>query len=711
MTTLIARFRSASSWLVAFALFGAGSASAETLMMPDRDTLTGINTVVWGVTTQANGSAYTIDFGDGTSANGNVADRSYIAFDHTYALAGTYTATLTIGGESDTVDIDVYNPASLSAIDLRGVDVNRAIEDGLRYLWVNQTDRAINFPDSVTTNWSGIAGYNGPAAGLGTLAFLNHGYSLPNNDNAPTGLYEKYIVRRGLNQVLDLLETWNLDEQPAGNPCVGSGSGPDPDGAGPALCVGLYINQDSNNAGQFQFSHSSYETPFAAMALAASGTPNRTVAEIAGTNSGGYVVGKTYGEILQRIVNAIAWGQQDVGQNANGVGGWYYSLNYGSASDGSTVGWVMIGLLDAEASGATIPAFVRSEWGGVGKALENAINDDGSFDYQSNSNPASNSSVNIAKTGVGLQGMYFANRPLAAAAPQNSLDFISAGWDNVNPPGVFQSFVCRNNTYNKGCGNVFKAFRLYGVETLPGVGRPAGPGTIPENDWYADYVDWLLDNQTAPTSQTGGNWAEAAQNDLYFSSQTSNEPAEAALALLILSPVVLVQPDPETFSQVGLKQGTPLSIDPDTNPVGTQHTVVARAESAGGVPIPGVTISFRVTGRNTASGSGQSDANGEVSFSYTDTGDQDSDGQDTIEAFIGQIGSNIASNVLEKNWQAAAGLVCDVDIDGDVDYDDLIAIRGKNGQLAAAGDIFDPNGDRRINVADMRYCLLRLTRN
>ena len=706
MRSLLRHLRkSAVGWTAACALLLSGSVvSAETLMMPNRDTLTGINTVVWGVTTQANGVAYTMDFGDGTIVNGNVGDRSYIAFDHTYALANTYTATLTIGAESASVDIRVYNPASLSAFDLRGVNVNRAIEDGLRYLWVNQLSRAANFPNGVTTNWPGIAGYSGPAAGLATLAFLNHGYKLPNNNNAPTGLYEKYVVRRGINQVLDLLETLNLTQQPAGNPCVGAGAGPDPDGAGAALCVGLYINQDTNSAGQFNFNHSSYETPFAAMVLAASGAPNRTVAEIAGTGSGGYVVGKTYGEVLQRVVNSLAWGQQEA-TTPSGRGGWYYGLNYGSSSDGSTVGWVMLGLLDGEAAGATLPAFVRTEWAAAGNALPNAINNDGSFDYQSDSNRFSNSAVNVAKAGVGLQGMYFANRPLADPDVQNALTYISNRWNNQ---ALGQSFACPGATYNKGCAygmfNVFKGLGLYHVDTLPGVGRAAGPGTIPANDWYADYVDWLLTNQTAPTTQTGGYW-----QSLHFSSQTTNDPAEAAVALLILSPVVLIQPDPDRFSSVGLQHGNPLTTNPVTNPVGTQHTVVAKVESAGGAPIPGVTVSFQVSGRNTATGSGTSNAQGEVTFQYTDTGAANANGSDSIQGFIGQVGSNTASNVLTKNW-AVAVTRCDTDNDGDIDTADLLAIRAANRTNASGpNDPRDGNGDGKIDIADVRYCQLRLT--
>ena len=37
------------------------TASAETLMMPERDTRIATDTVVWGVTTQADGTAYSLE--------------------------------------------------------------------------------------------------------------------------------------------------------------------------------------------------------------------------------------------------------------------------------------------------------------------------------------------------------------------------------------------------------------------------------------------------------------------------------------------------------------------------------------------------------------------------------------------------------------------------------------------------------------------------
>ncbi|MBX3645314.1 MAG: hypothetical protein KF720_19815 [Rubrivivax sp.] len=57
----------------------------------------------------------------------------------------------------------------------------------------------------------------------------------------------------------------------------------------------------------------------------------------------------------------------------------------------------------------------------------------------------------------------------------------------------------------------------------------------------------------------------------------------------------------------------------------------------------------------------------------------------------------------------ACQITCDVNLDGKVTQADLTLIRAKNGQLAGANDPYDPNKDGKINVADVRYCQLRLT--
>lgn len=656
-----------ASLLTLVCAVGATTVSAETLMMPKRDMLMGTAEVVWGVTSQANGTNYTIDFGDGVvTPSTPVADRSYIAVNHAYTAPGTYTATLTVGVESATVEIRVYNPAALSAAELRGLNINRTIQNGLRYLWTSQNSRAAGFPATATTSWPG--GFSASATALVVAAFQNHGYRLTNDNVAPTGLYEKYVVRRGLNFVLASLSPLTIGPQTAGNPCVGLGAAPDP-------CTAFFLSGDS-----------AYQTPVGLIALAGSGAADRVNSEVAGITAG-----KTFREIIQRMTNAVSWGQNE---NGNGRGGWQYNLNNQSNSDGSTVGWVLLGLLDAEAAGAVIPAFVRTEFA---LALNTSHNTNGSLDYQSDGNPGSLSLVGIEKGGIPLQGAYFLGDTLpfpAGSRTEATLTYISDRWTSSRIGGDYNwgcqvnaSPIAAVNQHNFGCAysmfNVFKGLGLYGIANLPGVG-----------DWYGQYQDWLVANQTSPTSTAGGNWGT-----MQFSCCESSQSMMAAVAELILSPVVLIQPDPGLFSTVGLSPATA------TNPVGTDHTVTATTQSSGGAPVPGVTINFQVlTGPNAGkTGSSSTNAQGQTTFTYTDTGGP---GTDTIQAFYGQNGSN----VVEKIWQSVVTR-CDADSDGDVDSADLLIIRNANRQNASsATDPRDGNGDGKINVADVRYCQLRCTR-
>jgi hypothetical protein len=656
------------SFVAAAVVLGATAASAETLLMPNRDFLMGTPEVVWGVTTQANGTAFTIDYGDGSPDTvGNVADRSYIAFNHTYAISGTFTITLTVGAEVATTEVKVYNGGSLSTFDLRGVNTNRAIQDGLRYLWTAQTSRAANFPAGVTTNWGG---FGAPDAALIVLAFENHGYNLPNSGAAATGLYEKYVVERGLNYVGSQLSTLSLTVQTAGSPCVGAGIEAAP-------CTGFYYSFDPG-----------YSTAVVALPFAGSGALNRTFGA-----SLGVVSGKTYREVLQRIMNSVAYGQ---GESGAGRGGWDYGFNSGR-TDGSTVGWDVLALLDAGAAGITIPGFVKTEFDNF--SFNFTFNTNGSFDYTADSNAASLNNVNFQKGGIGLQGLYYTGQVGTGDAQVNAaVTYLSDRWSGAAIGGDVGFWACGSpSSNNKGCAygmfNAFKGLKLHGVQTLPGVGRAAGPGPIPANDWYADYVDWLLANQTLPTTTGGGYW-----QNLGFSCCHGGEPIEAAMAELILAPVALIQPDPTKFSTVGL---TPFTA---TNPVGTAHTVTAKAESDTGTPVPGATVNFVVlTGPNAGqSGQDVTDQNGQATFTYTDA---NGPGTDTIQASIGTLNSNI----VEKHWVLELNR-CDVDDDGDIDKTDIGLIRAANRQNASGpNDPRDGNGDGKINVADQRYCTLRCT--
>lgn len=672
-------------------------ASAETLMMPKRDALKGASVVVWGTTT-LNGATFTIDFGDGVvTAPAAVTDQSYIYLSHSYATAGNHTATLTVTDgsttETATVALQVFDSALLTADALRSLNINTAIEDGLRYLWTAQANRQGNFPNGVSTNWAG--GWPVPWSSLIVLAFENHGYQLPNSNAAPTGIYEKYVVRRGLNYILDNLYTRSLNVQAAGDPCVGTGIEAAP-------CTGLFAANVSTDwwSGATTYDHTAYMTAVAILPLSASGALNRTVNEVGGGASGGYVVGKTYGEVLQRLSNSMVWGQID---SCAGQGGWGYELIDGcNNSDGSTVGWGILSLFDAGAAGAIVPAFANAQ---VGLVMANSINNDGSLDYSNDSNPASFNNVGIEKGGIGLQGLFFSGTmtPFApASVGDNVVKYISDRWTSGRL-GNDANWGCQfGSQHNFGCAysmfNSFKGLKLQGIQTLPGSTRPAGPGSQPAGDWYADYQDWLVANQDSPTNPFSGHWGT-----MQFSCCANDTVATAAIAELILSPVALVLPDEDKFAAVGLSPATNTALEMGT------HTVTAKAESTGGSPVPGATVNFLIlSGPNAGlTGTGTTNSSGEATFTYTDAGPLGTYGTDSIRATIGSLTSNtvvmiwtplnrppVATNntyTTNEDTSLLANAVTDPVADSDPDGDALTAtvVSGvSNGSLSFTNGAF-----------------------
>ena len=659
----------------------ASAASAETLLMPTRDARTTAPVVVWGVTTQVQSGALpcSLDFGDLTPAyNCTGVDRSYIAQAHTYASQGTYTARLTVGLETTTTTIQVFNPALLiggvGGDNNRGLGINMAIQDGLRFLWTSQVDRVTNFPASTTTYWNDSY-YAYADTSLAVLAFENQGYKITANV-APTGIFEKYVVRRGLNYVLSSLSQVVLGLTPGGNnPCVGVPL------ATFADCNGFAPPDDTG-----------YTTAVAILGLAGSGALTQVNSEVTGVTNG-----KTYGEILQRLVNALAWGQNDAG--GTGRGGWDYYFNNAFRADGSTIGWDVLAMLDAAAAGATVPAWVTTEFavllntGGI-------LNTNGSFDYTDDGDANNDNSAGPQKAGIGLQGLFLIGETAGIRVDAVKAN-INSWWNG--PGGIGgDPWGCGYDTafnyigaQNKGCAysmfNNFKGLKLQNIVTLPGVTRPAGPGAQPAGDWYADYQDWLVTNQTAPTSATGGAW-----NTMGFSCCAYGPSLTAAIAELILSPVALVAPDPVLFSTVGLSPTTA------TNPVGSSHTVTALTQAANNAPVPGVTITFKVmTGPNAGkTGTATTGADGKATFTYTDPAGP------RLDRILDFIGTTLSSNQVLKTW----GLACDINNDGKVSPADVRLIRNRLNTVATGPtDPYDANHDGVVNIADMRYCQLRQT--
>ena len=93
----------------------------------------------------------------------------------------------------------------------------------------------------------------------------------------------------------------------------------------------------------------------------------------------------------------------------------------------------------------------------------------------------------------------------------------------------------------------------------------------------------------------------------------------------------------------GIKLG-PLTA---TNPVGTTHTVTATVSDSAGNPQTGITVTFTVTGVNTASGTAVTNSTGMAAFTYTGT----NAGTDTIVAtFTDSTGGIHTSGTVNKIW-------------------------------------------------------------
>jgi PKD repeat protein len=616
----LAAFGCAAALLLAVGV-SIASATANVLVMPNRDALLNVQLVVWGNTKFANGTAFDLDFGDGTAHfTGNVTDKTYIATTHTYTTKGLKTVTLTLGAESETAVVNVHDPADLSAFDLRNIKINIAIEDGLRFLYFNQFDRT----STPTTHWAraccGLAG-DITDTSLSVLAFENHGHP-PTND--PLKDIYQDVVQRGLNFIFDQLSIQTLTVEPAGDPCVGVPNDAD-------KCKGL---------GQTSAFPTGYSTSIAVLAVTGANAPTRVVAGGLGANNGNFVAGKTYAEVIQRQINTVVWGAADnasvCGSDFN-RGGFRYGLD-DCQSDGSAIGWAVLAMFDAAAAGATVPAFAATELAFViANTSCTAANGDIGLSY------SGCGAGNVLRTGILLQALKFMNVAANDNRVVKATSFISNAWNAFHPDG--ESFQCSSaptpngpttgSANNKGCAyamfQVFKGLKLYGIQTLPGVTRAAGPGAILAGDWYEDYRDYLIQNQQNPTTTSGGQWASP---QLFWSCcDDADVTGITALAELILSPVALITP-------------TALVLAPATatNPVGTSHTVTATA-TANGQPVPGATITFTVTAGPNQGVTGQAvtDANGQATFTYQDAGGA---GTDTIVASIGAL----TSNTVSKTW-------------------------------------------------------------
>lgn len=97
------------------------------------------------------------------------------------------------------------------------------------------------------------------------------------------------------------------------------------------------------------------------------------------------------------------------------------------------------------------------------------------------------------------------------------------------------------------------------------------------------------------------------------------------------------------FAPVVIVTAVALTPEMATNPMGTEHCVVAAVTDQGGNQVAGVRVDFTVTGANPTTGLASTDALGQAGFCYSGT----SPGVDTIVAAVGAIADSATKTWVE----------------------------------------------------------------
>jgi uncharacterized repeat protein (TIGR01451 family) len=271
--------------------------------------------------------------------------------EHTYtgAVGQAFTARLT-------VDNGVDPPVSATyRVEIRGNslsnEVNAAIDEALWHMHRNQfrflgTETGVAGGNILMGRWDypqffGSATVSVTAASVN--AFEANGYLQTGPATSP---YTD-TVRLGLLYTVARLAAQPISVQTVGD-ITGNGRNDDPDTNGNGVGVAV------DNFLSFIEFDPPYQNGMVMDAILASGTPNRVA-----TTGGAGVIGETYGDIIQDMVDWYAWAQSDTSFH----GGWQYNAfdnNAFSTHDNSASGWAAIGILVAEdIFGADVPDFVK----------------------------------------------------------------------------------------------------------------------------------------------------------------------------------------------------------------------------------------------------------------------------------------------------------------------------------------------------------------
>jgi len=406
--------------------------------------------------------------------------------------------------------------------------VNDAITRGLIYL---------NSHQATDGSWGGNSFHVADTA-MAVLAFENFGH-LPGNLSDPYHI----TVEKGLNYLFGQAYAQPIGAQPAGNP-----------------------DKNSNGIGIQFGSYTGYETPMALMAIVAS----RNKSRIATAGPTG-VINRNYSDIVQDIVDWIAWAQTDPGNVYEG--GWRYTANYGS-SDMSVTQWPILGLMTAELWNINAPDWVKTElakWLAADQILTG--NPTSNYVYGCFMYEPYNQLYDIVDTAAGIAGLTYCGA-------------------NTSDPRIIaaEGYITRDWYTSSGWrANFGDLYAMYGIMKTMRLTRPTatkyivGYNDVPAIEWYngtGQYADYLVNNQ-----QPDGHWIGTTNPE----EAETGANLDTAFGTLILEgiPVVVKYTltvrviDPDIISPVS--EATVLAVGPENRSgiTGADGVVVFNKTQAG----------------------------------------------------------------------------------------------------------------------------------
>ncbi len=302
----------------------------------------------------------------------------------------TVTATLTVNAGAlgvaarsvELLVVSTTDTASDEPLERLQIDVNIAIEDGLRYLYLHQNTNGSWDADAI-----GVGNQVSAGTAFAVWAFQNQNH-LPSND-PNDDVYAEH-VQRGLDFLFSRLSISNSTAAPRALLSQGATANNVSDMNSNQQTIVLAPGDGSTN-------RQGYACPIVAAAIIASAAPQRLVTV-------GPATGRTYRSVVEDFIDWAGTVQNYGAGSWGGRGGWdYMPSNSSQRSDMSINSWYFLSMEGArEVFGITVPDWIKRETESALVAHQaNAANS--GFGYTATT-PCCGYG-NMATTGGGLSGL------------------------------------------------------------------------------------------------------------------------------------------------------------------------------------------------------------------------------------------------------------------------------------------------------------------